>query len=143
MPRADLILVGGAMAFTFLAAQGHQVGASLLEADQIDAVRGYLDQARHRPAAEIVLPTDFVAATERSADAPRQVVPATEIPPGWMGLDIGPKSARLFAARLARAKTIFWNGPMGVFELAPLRGGHPGRSPGADRQRRLHRDRRR
>ncbi len=118
IPLADRILVGGGMAFTFLAAQGCPVGASLLEADQIDAVRGYLDQARHC-GTEIVLPIDIVAAAGRAADAPRTVVPATEIPAGWMGLDIGPASASLFAARLASAKVIFWNGPMGVFELAP------------------------
>ena len=122
IPRADLIIVAGAMAFTFLVAQGHQVGASRFEADQVDAVRGYLDQAGPGRA-EIMLPVNVVAATERSADAPRQVVPATEIPAGWMGLDIGPESARLFAARLAGAKTVFWNGPMGVFELAPFAAG--------------------
>lgn len=118
LDRADVILVGGAMAFTFLAAQGHPVGSSLVEPDQLDAVRGYLDRAQ-RGGAPIVLPPDIVAAPARADDAPRKVVSAGQIPPGWLGLDIGPAAARLFAARLAGAKTIFWNGPMGVFELAP------------------------
>jgi phosphoglycerate kinase len=122
LDRADQILVGGAMAFTFLAAQGHPVGTSLVEAGQLDAVRGYLDRAR-RTGTPIVLPPDIVAAAARADDAPRKVVPASEIPPDWMGLDIGPASARLFTERLAGARTIFWNGPMGVFELAPFAAG--------------------
>ncbi|MDQ2875477.1 MAG: phosphoglycerate kinase, partial [Actinomycetota bacterium] len=119
LDRADVILVGGAMAFTFLAAQGHPVGSSLVEPDQLDAVRGYLDRAQ-RGGAPIVLPPDIVAAPARADDAPRKVVSAGQIPPGWLGLDIGPAAARLFAARLAGAKTIFWNGPMGLFEKAPF-----------------------
>ena len=115
--RADQILIGGGMAFTFLAAQDHPVGSSLVEADEIATARSYLDQAKHS-GVEIVLPADLVVASGRAADAARMVVPASEIPPGWMGLDIGPDSARLFAERLTGAKTIFWNGPMGVFELA-------------------------
>jgi phosphoglycerate kinase len=127
LDRSDQILVGGAMAFTFLAAQGHPVGTSLVEPDQLDAVRGYLERARNNEAhgggARIVLPPDVVAAAARAEDAPRKVVSASHIPPGWMGLDIGPEAARLFAERLAGAKTIFWNGPMGVFELAPYAAG--------------------
>jgi phosphoglycerate kinase len=116
LDNADQILIGGAMAFTFLAARGYPVGSSLVEPGQIDTVRGYLDSAQ-RDGAEIVLPADIVVAPNRAADAPRTVVPATAIPPGQMGLDIGPKTASLFAARLATAKTVFWNGPMGLFEL--------------------------
>jgi phosphoglycerate kinase len=122
LDRADQILIGGAMAFTFLAAQGHPVGTSLVETDQIDAVRGYLDRARGG-GGQIVLPPDIVAAAARADHAPRKVVPAGQIPPDWMGLDIGPETARLFAERLTGAKTIFWNGPMGVFELAPYAAG--------------------
>jgi phosphoglycerate kinase len=113
---ADLVLIGGAMAFTFLAAQGHPMGTSLTEPGPTDTVRGYLDRARHG-GAQIVLPTDVVVAASRSADAARTVVPATAIPAGQMGLDIGPKTARLFTTMLAGARTVFWNGPMGVAEL--------------------------
>jgi phosphoglycerate kinase len=106
------------MVFTFLAARGHEVGSSLLEADQIDTVRGYLRRAADS-GVEFVLPTDIVAATAFSADAEHDVVPADAIPADRMGLDIGPESGRLFAERLAGTKTVFWNGPMGVFEMAP------------------------
>ncbi|MHB1613612.1 MAG: phosphoglycerate kinase [Actinomycetes bacterium] len=116
--QADRILVGGGMVFTFLAATGHEVGSSLLEADQLDTVRGYLAQAEQR-GVPIVLPVDVVVATAMSADAEHAVVPADAIPADRMGLDIGPASARLFAEQLAGAGTVFWNGPMGVFELAP------------------------
>ncbi len=116
--QADRILVGGGMVFTFLAATGHEVGSSLLEADQLDTVRGYLAQAEQR-GVPIVLPVDVVVATAMSADAEHAVVPADAIPADRMGLDIGPASARLFTEQLAGAGTVFWNGPMGVFELAP------------------------
>jgi phosphoglycerate kinase len=119
---ADRILVGGAMAFPFLAAQGHKVGTSLLQDDQVDLARGYLDLAS-RAGAKVVLPSDLIAATERAADAPHEVVAADAIPADRMGLDIGPESARLFAARIRGAGTVFWNGPMGVFELAPYAAG--------------------
>ncbi len=115
---ADRILVGGGMVFTFLAAQGHEVGSSLLERDQVDAVRGYLRTAADR-GVEIVLPTDVVAATAFAADADHAVVAADAIPADRMGLDIGPESAAAFAAVLSDAATVFWNGPMGVFELEP------------------------
>jgi phosphoglycerate kinase len=115
---ADRILVGGGMVFTFLAAQGHEVGASLLEKDQLDRVRGYLADAERR-GVELVLPVDVVAATEFSASAPHEVVPADAIPADRLGLDIGPESGALFASRLADARTVFWNGPMGVFEMEP------------------------
>jgi len=119
---ADQILIGGAMAFPFLVAQGHKVGTSLLEADQVDLARGYLDRAA-RERAEIVLPSDFVVAAGLAADAPHEVVAANAIPADRMGLDIGPTSARLFAASIRGAGTVFWNGPMGVFELGAYANG--------------------
>ena len=115
---ADEILIGGAMAFPFLAAQGHKVGSSMLETSQVDVAAGYLEQAA-RAGTEIILPSDVVVAAERAAGAPHQVVAADAIPADQMGLDIGPESAALFADRILRAGTVFWNGPMGVYELAP------------------------
>ncbi len=115
---ADRILIGGAMAFPFLAAHGGKVGTSLLEAGQVDAAGGYLDRAAP---GQIELPSDVIAAAQRTA--PGQVVAADAIPADQMGLDIGPESAARFAASIAEARTIFWNGPMGVFELAPYAGG--------------------
>lgn len=114
--KADRLLIGGGMAFTFLAAKGYSVGSSLLEEDQIDTVKGYLATAEEK-GVEIVLPVDVEIADKFAADAEHRTVPASEIPDGWMGLDIGPDSGRLFAARLVDAKTIVWNGPMGVFEF--------------------------
>ena len=122
MQTADRLLIGGGMVFTFLAAQGHEVGKSLLEAEQIDAVKGYLDQAREL-GVEIILPTDIVAATAFSAQAEHSVVDAHRIPADWMGLDIGPESAKAFAAKLIDARTVFWNGPMGAFEMPPYASG--------------------
>lgn len=119
---ADRLLIGGGMVFTFLKAQGHEVGKSLLEQDQVDAVKGYLDQAEKR-GVEIVLPVDVVAATEFSADAEHEVVAADAIPADRMGLDIGPKSSELFALKLADCRTVFWNGPMGAFEMEPYAAG--------------------
>ncbi len=116
LAKADRILIGGGMVFTFLAAQGHPVGKSLLESDQLDVVRGYLATAAER-GVELVLPTDVLAAKAFSADAEYSVVSAAAIPEDCMGLDIGPDSAQLFAAKLADAQTVFWNGPMGVFEF--------------------------
>ena len=116
LTKADRLLIGGGMVFTFLAAQGKPVGASLLEADQIDTVKGYLDTAETN-GVEIVLPVDIVAADSFAADSPHETVPADAIPDGKMGLDIGPESGELFARKLADAKTIVWNGPMGVFEF--------------------------
>ena len=115
---ADRILVGGGMVFTFLKAQGHEVGRSLLEEDQVDTVRGYLQTARER-GVEVVLPTDVVAATEFSPDAEHAVVPAHSIPADRLGLDLGPESASEFARQVSDARTVFWNGPMGAFEMAP------------------------
>ena len=116
LQQADLILIGGAMSFTFLAAQGYQVGTSLTAPDLTGTVSGYLDQAG-RGGAQIVLPTDVVVAASLSPGEPHTVASASRIPAGQMGLDIGPETARLFATMLAGAKTVFWNGPMGVAEL--------------------------
>ena len=122
LQTADRLLIGGGMVFTFLAAQGHEVGKSLLEADQIDVVKGYLAQAQER-GVEIILPTDIVAAVAFSADAEHSVVAADSIPADQIGLDIGPESARAFAAKLLDARTVFWNGPMGAFEMSPYAAG--------------------
>ncbi|NNU26193.1 phosphoglycerate kinase [Isoptericola sediminis] len=122
LTKADRLLIGGGMVFTFLAAQGHSVGSSLLESDQIDTVKEYLAQAEAN-GVEIVLPTDIVAADSFAADAPHVTVEADAIPDGKMGLDIGPASGELFAAKLADARTIAWNGPMGVFEFEAFSGG--------------------
>ncbi len=120
LPTVDRLLVGGGMCFTFLAAQGHEVGASLLEADQLDVCRGFLATGK------VVLPVDVVAAAAFSADAPHDVVDADAIPADRMGLDIGPRTVALFTEALAGARTVFWNGPMGVFELAPYAEGTRG-----------------
>ncbi|MCU1442332.1 MAG: Phosphoglycerate kinase [Cryobacterium sp.] len=124
LPRVNSLLVGGGMLFTFLAAQGHKVGASLLESDQLDTVRGYLAEAERR-GVRIVLPTDVVVASSFSADAEHVVTAADaieETPFGvnGLGLDIGPATAEAFAAVIRGSKTVFWNGPMGVFEMAPF-----------------------
>lgn len=120
--RVDTLLIGGGMLFTFLAAQGHKVGASLLEAEQIDTVKEYLIEASKR-GVEIVLPSDVIVAEAFAADAAHEVVPAVAIESSsfgeaGIGLDIGPDTAQRFAEAIANAKTVFWNGPMGVFEMA-------------------------
>jgi phosphoglycerate kinase len=115
MKTADTLVIGGGMVFTFLAAQGNEVGKSLLEEDQIETVRGYLNDAASG-GTQIVLPSDIVVAPEVVADAKPTVVAADAIPPDQFGLDIGPDSARVFAEVISRAKTVFWNGPMGVAE---------------------------
>jgi phosphoglycerate kinase len=127
LPRVDRLLVGGGMLFTFLAAQGHRVGASLLEADQLDIVRQYVKTAEET-GVEIVLPTDVVVASKFSADAEHVVTAADRIedtPFGasGLGLDIGPDTAARFAEVIRDSRTVFWNGPMGVFELAPFAAG--------------------
>lgn len=116
LTKADMVLIGGGMSFTFLAAKGYEVGKSLLEEDQIDTVKEYIDEADKR-GVKLVLPVDVVAAPEFKADAPATVVDADKMPADQMGLDIGPKSGELFAQTLAEAKTVAWNGPMGVFEF--------------------------
>ena len=127
LPRVDTLLIGGGMLFTFLVALGHKVGASLLEQDQVEAVRGYLARAKEL-GVELVLPTDIVVASKFGADAEVHVTPAdaieeTPFGPSGLGLDIGPESAAVFAWAIGRSKTVFWNGPMGVFELAPFAAG--------------------
>ena len=119
---ADRLLIGGGMVYTFLAAQGHEVGGSLLEADHIESVRAVLTDADKR-GVEIVLPPDIVAATRFAAEAPSDVVAADAIPADRTGLDIGPAARTLFASKLADARTVFWNGPMGVFEFPAFAAG--------------------
>jgi phosphoglycerate kinase len=119
---ADRVLIGGGMVFTFLAAQGHEVGTSLLEPDHIESCQEILAQAAER-GIDLVLPTDIVVAPRFAPDAPPTVVAADAIPEGHMGLDIGPASRELFASKLADAKTVFWNGPMGVFEFPAFAAG--------------------
>ncbi|HEV2890150.1 MAG TPA: phosphoglycerate kinase [Frankiaceae bacterium] len=121
----DRLVVGGGMCFTFLKAQGHGVGDSLLEEDQVDNVRGMLAEAERR-GVQLLLPTDVVVAREISDDAETRVVPSDLIPDGWKGLDIGPDSVAAFAKALSDARTVFWNGPMGVFEVAPFANGTKG-----------------
>ena len=118
LTKVDRLLVGGGMCFTFLAALGFNVGSSLLEVDQIDTVKGLIAEAAER-GVELVLPVDVVVATAFAADAEHKIVAADSIEDGWLGLDIGPMSRELFASRIADAKTVVWNGPMGVFEMAP------------------------
>jgi len=122
LPTVDRLLIGGGMCFTFLKALGHEVGSSLLEAEMLDTCRELLSRGDGR----ILLPVDIVAADAFSADARHAVVAAEEIPADRMGLDIGPASVRAFADALAGARTVFWNGPMGVFELAPFAAGTRG-----------------
>ena len=122
LPKVDKLLVGGGMCFTFLAAQGFAVGKSLLEAEQIDACRELLATNGDK----IVLPTDIVVADAFSAEAKIDTVTASAIPDDMLGLDIGPESVVLFAQALDGAQTVFWNGPMGVFELAPFANGTRG-----------------
>lgn len=127
LPRVDKLLVGGGMMFTFLAAEGNKVGSSLLEQDQIDTVKGYLATAKER-GVEIVLPVDAVVAASFSADAEHVVADAvaledTPFGASGLGLDIGPRTADLFAEAIRDSRTVFWNGPMGVFEMAAFAAG--------------------
>jgi phosphoglycerate kinase len=122
LPKVDTVLVGGGMCFTFLAAQGYPVGASLLEPDMVEVCARLLKSSGET----IRLPPDVVVADEFAAHANTRTVPVEDIPDGWMGLDIGPDTVRDFAAVLAGAATVFWNGPMGVFELAPFAAGTRG-----------------
>jgi phosphoglycerate kinase len=119
LPKVDKLLVGGGMCFTFLAALGHEVGDSLLEADEVEGCAQLLAHSGHK----IVLPSDIVVATEISDDAVTQTVAADAIPAGTKGLDIGPATVAAFAAEVVGARTVFWNGPMGVFEVAPFAAG--------------------
>lgn len=127
LPKVDSLLIGGGMLFTFLVALGHRVGASLLEQDQVEAVKGYLDQAATL-GVELVVPTDIVVASAFSAEADHVVARAdviedTPFGASGVGLDIGPETSKRFAEVIAGSKTVFWNGPMGVFEFAPFADG--------------------
>jgi phosphoglycerate kinase len=117
LDRVDALLIGGAMAFTFLRAQGYGIGDSLVEDDRVAHCKELLTSGRIR------VPTDVVIAREMSADAEIRHVPAGAIPDGWKGLDIGPETAGTYADEIDPAKTVLWNGPMGVFELAPFAAG--------------------
>ena len=119
LPKVDKLLIGGGMCFTFLKAQGHGVGGSLLQDEMVGTCKELLDRAPDK----IILPSDVVVADKFAADAQTRTVAATEIPDGWLGLDIGPASVAEFAGVLSSAHTVFWNGPMGVFELAPFAAG--------------------
>lgn len=118
----DTLLIGGGMAFTFLVAKGLEVGDSIVEHDWVEPARKMLDKAAEK-GTELVLPTDFVIAAEIADDVETRVVGREEIPAGMKGLDIGPSSVELYKGEIARAKTIFWNGPMGVFEMTPFESG--------------------
>jgi 3-phosphoglycerate kinase len=120
--KVDALLVGGGMAYTFLKAQGMEVGSSLLEAGKLDVARAVLEEARAK-GITFLLPMDHVIAEKAEATAATRTADSTAIPPGWMGLDIGPKTREAFAKLIRGTKTVVWNGPMGVFELAPFREG--------------------
>ena len=122
LDKVDVIAIGGGMVFTFLAAQGKQVGKSLVQIDLIPTVKKLLDQAEQKNV-EILLPTDIMVAREFSKSAPATLVQADQIPIDQMGLDIGPDSSATFANAISRCKTVFWNGPMGVFEFANFANG--------------------
>jgi phosphoglycerate kinase len=121
--RADAILVGGAMCFPFLAAEGHEVGASLCEAEGIEPAREALAAAESAETADLQLPGDLVIADRLAADAQRREIDGVDVPEGWMGLDIGVRTARRYGAQVAGAGSVFWNGPMGAFELEPFAAG--------------------
>ena len=120
--KADQLLIGGGMVFTFLAANGHEVGNSLLEQDQVETCREYLQRSQES-GVEIVLPTDVLVAPEFKADAPATTVAADQMPSDQIGLDIGPDSAKAFAEAIRLGQTVFWNGPMGVFEFEAFSAG--------------------
>jgi len=122
LDKADRLLIGGGMSYTFLAARGYEVGRSLLEADQISSVQDIMAEADRR-GVEIVLPVDLVGATRFAADSEHDVYPADAFPADRESLDIGPQTRALFARKLADAKTVFWNGPVGVFEFRPFAAG--------------------
>lgn len=122
MKTADRLLIGGGMVFTFLKAEGHEVGKSLIDDEQLETVKGYIAKAKET-GVEIVLPVDVVVAPEFAADKGSEVVAVDAIPADQMGLDIGPESAKLYASKLTDCKTVFWNGPMGAFEMEPFAAG--------------------
>ena len=116
LDKVDVLIVGGGMAYTFFKAQGNNIGTSICEADKVELAASLLKKAEAK-GVKLMLPVDTMVATEFKADAESKVVPSTEIPDGWMGLDIGPKTIEEFSKVLANAKTVIWNGPMGVFEF--------------------------
>ena len=120
---ADTILIGGAMCFPFFAAQGHRVGSSLCEQEGIAPARDALEQAGRDGRAKLELPSDLVIADRFAAEAEHRALDGVDVPDGWMGLDVGPRTAARYAEAIAQAGTVFWNGPMGAFELAPFAAG--------------------
>ena len=122
LERVDTLLIGGGMCFTFLKAQGFEVGDSLLEEDQLDTVKGFIATAQER-GVRLVLPTDIHVATDFSNDVEHKIVAASAIEPGWRGLDIGPETITAFASVIAASATVVWNGPMGVFEMSNFSAG--------------------
>jgi phosphoglycerate kinase len=120
--KVDVMAIGGGMVFTFLAAQGHEIGKSLVEGEMLETVRGLMQEAADK-GVRLVLPTDIVVAPAFAADSPATIVAADAIPADQMGLDIGPNSAAAFASAIRECKTVFWNGPMGVFEFAAFSNG--------------------
>jgi phosphoglycerate kinase len=122
LTKVDTLLIGGAMAFTFLKAQGYETAKSLVEEDKLDLAKSLLDEAKEK-GVELVLPVDFVVAESDAEDAKTEVVPANAIPADKAGYDIGPETAKIYAERIKSAKTVFWNGPMGRFERTPFKAG--------------------
>jgi phosphoglycerate kinase len=123
LDRADVVLIGGAMCFPFFKAQGHGVGDSLCEADGVAPAKRVLHEAQDATKARLLLPTDLVLGDRFAADAQRRDLDGVDVPDGWMGLDIGPRTAAAYAAEIAKAGSVFWNGPMGAFELEPFAAG--------------------
>jgi phosphoglycerate kinase len=119
LPKVDSLLIGGGMAYTFFKAQGLPIGKSLVEEDKVELAKGLLAKA----GGKILLPVDHVVASELKAEAQTKTCPVSEMPEGWMGLDIGPATAKAFGDRVRAARIVFWNGPMGVFEMKPFAGG--------------------
>lgn len=122
LDRVDALLIGGGMAYTFLAAQGINIGKSLLQKDQIEAAKSVIEKAYNKKV-ECLLPADHLAVKEIKADAPISVTQAMSVPPDLIGVDIGPHTVEFFTEHIAKAKTIFWNGPMGIFEMDAFAGG--------------------
>jgi phosphoglycerate kinase len=122
LDRADAVLIGGAMCFPFLKVQGHAVGASLCADEDLEPARRVLEDARAR-GKRLLLPTDLVLGDRFAADAERRDLDGVDVPEGWMGLDVGPATAAAYGAEIRAAGSVFWNGPMGAFELEPFAGG--------------------
>jgi phosphoglycerate kinase len=120
---ADQLLIGGAMCFSFFRAQGHETGESLVEEDGVELARGALEKAHGGARAALLLPVDLVIADRFAADAERRELAGVDVPDGWMGLDIGPRTAQSYSGEISRSGTVFWNGPMGAFEMEPFAAG--------------------